>query len=348
MKKIIFSLLLSTGGLLLHAQFNAEKDPYMTKSLSGESLQKVNVETSGGSISVSGVAASEARIEVYVRPNNGRNESSLSKEEIQKRLDDDYTLEVTISGGQLNAIAKQRRDFNNWKKALSISFRIYVPQNMNTKLRTSGGSISLKNLAGSQDFSTSGGSLNVEKLSGQVSGRTSGGSISVIDSKDEIDLSTSGGSIEARNCEGTLDLSTSGGSLRLKDLKGNIKAKTSGGSVDGDNIEGELYAHTSGGSVDLSDLSCSVETSTSGGNIDVSIKQLGKFVRIDNSGGNISLQLPKDKGVNLDLRGNKIKVDALTNFSGSKEDDSLDGTLNGGGIPVKVRAGSGRITLSTK
>jgi len=136
--------------------------------------------------------------------------------------------------------------------------------------------------------------------------------------------------------------------LRLKDLKGNIKAKTSGGSVDGDNIEGELYAHTSGGSVDLSELACSVETSTSGGNIDVSIKQLGKFVRIDNSGGNISLQLPKDKGVNLDLRGNKIKVDPLTNFSGSKDDDSLDGTLNGGGIPVRVRAGSGRISLTTK
>lgn len=347
MKKIVFSLLLSTGTLLLHAQFNSDKDPFITKSLSGESLQKVNVETSGGSIAVSGVGASEARIEVYVRPNNGKNES-FSKEEIQKRLDEDYTLEVSVAGGQLTAIAKQRKDFNNWKRSLSISFRIYVTQNMNTKLRTSGGSISLKNLAGSQDFSTSGGSLSVEKLSGQVNGRTSGGSISVIDSKDEIDLSTSGGSIEAKNCQGTLDLSTSGGSLRLKDLKGSIKAKTSGGSVNGDNIEGELYAHTSGGSIDLNDLSCSVETSTSGGNIDVSIKQLGKFVRIDNSGGNISLQLPKDKGVNLDLRGNKIKVDAMTNFSGSKDDDALEGTLNGGGIPVKVRAGSGRISLTTK
>jgi len=347
MKKTIFSLLMMASALFLNAQFNADKDPYMTKSLTGESLQKVNVETSGGSISVTGVGASEARIEVYVRPNNGRNES-ISKEEIRKRLDEDYTLEVSVSNGQLTAIAKQRRDFNNWKRSLSISFRVYVSPDMNTKLRTSGGSIALENLSGTQDFSTSGGSLSVEKLSGHINGRTSGGSISVSNSKDDIDLSTSGGSIEAKNCQGTLELTTSGGSLRLKDLKGNIKAKTSGGSVDGDNIEGELYAHTSGGSVDLSDLACSVETSTSGGNMAVSIRQLGKFVRIDNSGGNISLELPKDKGVNLDLRGNKIKVDALNNFSGSKDDDSLDGTLNGGGIPVRVRAGSGRISLTTK
>ncbi|MGC4035890.1 MAG: hypothetical protein QM764_08005 [Chitinophagaceae bacterium] len=347
MKKQILFLLLTASGFLANAQFNADKDPFIVKSLSGESFKKVVAETSGGSINVSGVSAGEAKIEVYVRPNNNKLDK-MTKEEIQKRLDEDYSLEVAVANNELTAIAKQKHDFKNWdwKRSLSISFKIFVPTEIATKLRTSGGSISLMNLNGDQDFATSGGSLHVEKLSGKINGNTSGGSIHVIDSKDEIDLRTSGGSIEAKNCSGHMELHTSGGSLHLSDLNGNIKATTSGGSVEGDRIDGDLYAHTSGGSVHLNDLSCSVEASTSGGGIDVEIVKLGKFVRIDNSGGGISLTLPKDKGVDLDLRGNRIKVDPLNNFSGSKDDDSMTGTLNGGGVPVRVRGG--RITLSMK
>jgi DUF4097 and DUF4098 domain-containing protein YvlB len=349
MKKLFSLLFASVFALAVQAQFNAEKDPFLVKSLSNESLQKVLVETSGGSINVEGVAASEARIEVYVRANNWKDNAGLSKDELQKRLDENYTLEVAVSGGQLTAIAKQRQKINfNWKKGLSISFKVYVTKNIATKLSTSGGSIALLNLDGVQDFKTSGGSLSVDNLTGKITGRTSGGSISLRNTKDEIDLSTSGGSIDAKGCSGNIQLNTSGGSLTLRDLKGKVDARTSGGSVNGDNIEGELYAHTSGGSVNLERLACSVDASTSGGNIDVEITKLGEYVKLSNSGGNVALQLPKDKGVNLDLHGDKIKVDPLTNFSGSKEDDELTGTLNGGGALVKVRAGSGRITLTMK
>jgi len=349
MKKILSLLLLSSCTLLVKAQFNAEKDPFLVKSLSNETLQKVLVETSGGSINVTGVDKSETRIEVYVRAGNWKENSSLSKEQLQQRLDENYTLEVAVSGAQLTAIAKQKKQVNfNWKKGLSISFKIYVTKDIATKLSTSGGSIALSNLSGSQDFKTSGGSLSVDDVSGVIKGRTSGGSISLHNAKDDIDVSTSGGSIEAKNCTGNIELNTSGGSLTLRDLNGKVNARTSGGSVSGDNIEGELYAHTSGGSVDLNRLACSVEASTSGGHIDVEVVKLGSYVKLDNSGGNITLSLPKDKGVNLDLHGNKIKVDPLTNFSGSKEDDELTGTLNGGGALVKVRAGSGRITLTMK
>jgi len=113
-------------------------------------------------------------------------------------------------------------------------------------------------------------------------------------------------------------------------------------------VEGELITHTSGGSIHLSDLSCSLETSTSGGNIDVSIKQFGKYVKISNSAGNIDLELPKGKGIDLDLSADKIKTDHLDNFNGKVDDDQVSGKLNGGGIPVRVSAGSGRINLGLK
>ena len=345
MKK--YSLLPFLLFFALLSQAQTKEEPYQTKSLSGDAIKNVKVETSGGSISVTGVSNAEAKIEVYIRGNNGK-DKDLTKEEIQKRLNESYDLSISVSNNKLTAIAKQKQRNMDWKKGLSISFKIYSPQAVSTDLQTSGGSIALKNITGSQDFSTSGGSLKIENVGGQIIGRTSGGSIDVENAKDKIDLSTSGGSIHASNCSGNLKLSTSGGSLKLSELKGEIKASTSGGSVTGNLIQGELSAHTSGGNVKLEDLSCSLETSTSGGNINVSLKELGKYVTITNSGGNISLQIPNNKGVDLKLRGDKIKTTTLTNFSGSVEDDEIDGKLNGGGIPITVKAGSGRIDLAMK
>lgn len=346
MKKHFLFLLLAAQSCFVMAQFKADKEPFMTKSLSNESIKMVDVQTSGGSISVSGVNASEARIEVYVTPNNNKND--LSKEEIRQRLDEKYDINISVANNKLTATARPKEKITDWKKALNISFRVFAPTNVSTQLNTSGGSISLTNLSGDQDFSTSGGSLSVDNLSGKVNGRTSGGSINLENSKDDIELTTSGGSIDARNCNGKLRLSTSGGSLNLKDLKGDIRATTSGGSIDGRNIEGELITHTSGGSIQLTELSCSLETSTNGGSIDVSIKELGKYVRISNSGGNIDLQLPKTKGVDLNLSAYKIKTDHLDNFNGKINEDEVSGKLNGGGVPVTVNAGSGRIYLGLK
>lgn len=342
MKKTFLLSFILAVSVIVMAQ---EKTPYMTKSLSSESVKNVEVETSGGGISVTGVSsASETKVEVYIVANNGKND--ISKEEIESRLAQ-YELTVAVSNNKLTAIAKPKERDMNWKKGLSISFKVYVLKNVATDLATSGGSISLNNLNGDQKFVTSGGSLNVDNVGGKIDGRTSGGSIKVKNSKDDIELATSGGSIDAENCEGKLRLSTSGGSIKLNDLKGDIKATTSGGGIKGDAISGGLIATTSGGSIKLSDLACDLETSTSGGGIDISITSLGKYVKIRNSGGSINLQLPKNKGLDLDIAANKIKTDQLSNFTGKAGDDELEGKINGGGIPVNVRS-SGNVSLVFK
>ncbi len=344
MKKLIFLLGIMTCATMLFAQ--SDKDPYMTKSLSTETIKKVHVETSGGAIAVEAASAAQSRIEVYVRANGGIN-AKLDKEEIQQRLSDDYDLTVLVSNNELTAIAKPKSRMMNWKKGLNISFKIYVTPRVDTRLSTSGGSIAINGLSGLQDFSTSGGSLHVGNVSGTIHGRTSGGSIALNDSKGDVDLSTSGGSITSAGSEGNIKLHTSGGSLTFHNLKGKIESGTSGGSISGDNISGELAAHTSVGSINLKDLTCSLETSTSGGHIAVELNELGKYVRIKNSGGSIALSMPGNEGMNLDLHG-KVSADRISNFSGRQDNNSMTGTLNGGGIPVNVSAGGGRIALSLR
>ena len=345
MKKLFFYLMLVSIGISSYAQ-KSNETPYLTKSLANEAISNVEVKTSGGSISIEGGSAAEARVEVYVNANN--NGRQISPEEIKQRLEENYDLTVSVSNNKVVAIAKQKDRNINWKKSVSISFKVFAPKNINSDLATSGGSISLRDLSGSHSFKTSGGSLHVDNVKGEMDGRTSGGSIHVENSSDNIKLTTSGGSIHASNCSGNLRLSTSGGSIDLSSLKGDIEANTSGGSINGNDIEGELSTGTSGGSVRLNDMACTLEASTSAGSIDVSMKELGKYIKLNNSGGNIDLTIPASKGVDLRLSGNKVSFPALKNFSGKMEDDEVDGKLGGGGIPVTVKAGSGKVYLSVR
>lgn len=340
MKKI-FNLLLVI--LFVVSIADAQKsDPYLTKSLSSNDIQDVYARTSGGNIYVEGVSSGEARIEVYITENNNR---SISKEEIRKRLEEDYKMSVEASGSKLTAVAEPKSNFRNWKNALSISFKIYVPSKVSTDLVTSGGNIELRDLSGTHNFSTSGGGLYLSKITGKTRGKTSGGGITVKDSKDDIALSTSGGGIEASNCTGNLRLNTSGGRIDLNQLNGEIEVHTSGGSIRGEQIRGNLYARTSGGRIELGNLSCGVDASTSGGSVSVEVVEVAGAVTLSNSGGNISLKMPANKGLDLRLRGSKINTVDLTNFSGDKEDDRLVGKVNGGGVAVNVST-SGNITFS--
>ncbi len=345
MKNFLIISLLSCVSFIAAAQSSGDNTPFLVKSFANGSVTNVEAQTSGGSIHVSGADNGEIRVEVYIQSNNGR-PFELSKEEIQKRLDEDYELNISLNNNKLIAIAKSKDRMLNWKRSLSVSFKIFVPRQVSTNLSTSGGSIHLANLSGTEDFETSGGSLHIDYLNGKITGRTSGGSIHVNHSKDDIDLTTSGGSIEANNCDGKIKLNTSGGSLKLEALKGTITATTSGGSVHGNDIDGELATHTSGGGITLEQISGSLDASTSGGSINVEMKELGKYVKLRNSGGHIDLQIPKDKGLDLKLYGENIKTDVLNNFSGSIDKNKIDGKLNGGGIPVTIDAGGGRLYLS--
>lgn len=339
MKKFLTFLLAAALSTAAYAQ--SDNAPYLIKSFAGASVQNVLARTSGGSITVNGTAGNEARVEVYIK---GQNNKILTKAQIEERLAEDYTFDVSTASGQLKATATSKDKMFNWKNALSISFKIYVPKNVATSLNTSGGSIAMADLNGNHDFSTSGGSLKLDQLSGNINGRTSGGSITIANSKNQITLRTSGGSIKAQNCSGNINLSTSGGSLNLTDLDGTIEAHTSGGSVSANNISGELITHTSGGSMALQNIAGTLDASTHGGSINATLTKVGKYVTLDNSGGSINLKMP-NQGLNLKLRANRIKINQLTNFNGSKDDDRVDGTINGGGVPVKVST-NGSITVS--
>ena len=343
MKKYFLLLLLAAAGFATNAQNKADK-AYLTKSFSGEAIDKVVSETSGGNIIVTAVSPSESHVEVFVNQNNSW-KKMLSDDEIKSRIDEDYDLTISANSGKLTVTAKSKHKITDWKKALSFSFKIYVPNTTEADLQTSGGNIELTGLTGKKDFTTSGGNLILKDISGKTKGTTSGGNIYLGNSKDDLDLTTSGGNINAENSSGKISVSTSGGSIKLNSLSGIIKAETSGGNILGESIDGNLSANTSGGNIGLYKLTCSLKTATSGGNIDVAMNSLGDFVSIRNSAGRVNLQLPKNAGVDLKLTAMKISTGNMENFKGRLDKEEVSGALNGGGIPVTIDAGGGKINL---
>lgn len=320
MKNILFLCATLWAGTLL-AQ---DKDtPYQTKTLHNEQIRAVDLQTSGGSLTVEGVNDAEARLEVFVRPNNGNNK--LSKQEIDELLKESHDLEITVSNGQLKAVSKTKKNVRNSK--ISVSFKAYVPK------------------AAAASLNTSGGSLSVNGIAGKVNGTTSGGSIRISNLNNDIDLKTSGGSITASNTTGSLNLMTSGGSIKLNNLKGSIRAHTSGGSIKGEEIKGELIAKTSGGSISIDRMSGSVELATSAGSTHLQMLEIDKYVKVDVSAGSVDLQLPLNKGLDLNLAANRISV-PLNNFSGVNEKDKIVGKINGGGASVRVSASAGNLKIS--
>ena len=83
MRKFFLLTLITAISFSVVAQ---NKEPYMTKSLSNESVKSTEVQTSGGSISVTGVnSAAETKLKYILLAIMERNE--ISKEEIEKRLE---------------------------------------------------------------------------------------------------------------------------------------------------------------------------------------------------------------------------------------------------------------------
>lgn len=223
-----------------------DREPYLTKSFRVDSPANVNVETSGGSISVTGGSGDQVIVKMYVSRNGT---SWFSSDDVEEYIDD-YDINITQQGNTVYATAEKKG--SGWgSNSLNISFQLEVPRAVSANLNTSGGSISLTGVEGDQKVRTSGGSLTFENVSGYTVASTSGGSININNYQGVIEGKTSGGSIRALNAGGEIDLFTSGGSIILDDVQGTINARTSGGSIKAFvlDIGDYLTLKTSGGSV---------------------------------------------------------------------------------------------------
>lgn len=281
--------------------------PYLSKEFRLNGPGSLKVETSGGSISVSSREGKEVKVEMFVR--KGSKKFAPGDAEAREVLEN-YDIDISQSGNTITATAEKNSSFQGWFGGdnTSISFNVYVPEEMSTNLNTSGGSIHLEGVEGVQIVNTSGGSLKLLGIQGNMEARTSGGSITIED------------------YAGTLDARTSGGSVKLREATGNLTVRTSGGSIK------------------LNEIAGSVDARTSGGGIEANLLTLNHALTLKTSGGSIRATIPKGLGLDLDLQGNRVNTQ-LRNFNGEADKDRVRGSMNGGGIAVVMSTSGGSVNL---
>lgn len=233
---------------------------------------------------------------------------------------------VTIS----SRCAKDRERWSwNGHVEMDAEYTISVPKKYDANLRTRGGSISADGLTGEVGADTSGGKLNFTRLTGPLKARTSGGSITLGSCTGALDVSTSGGSIDCQKGGGSLDARTSGGSILVRDFDGGADVKTSGGKLTLENITGTVTGKTSAGSISAAlpnPVPGDVTLQTSAGSIDVALSnKAGVTVNAKAGMGSIRTEIPM--------------------LATPSSNDRLQGTLNGGGKALELRASVGSITI---
>ena len=298
--------------------------PTITKTFKMSQAGTLNSSSSGGGITVSAHDKAEVIVQAFVRK---RGVVLSPNDNDVKEVLEAYDLVIEKNGNEITATAKRKMRGNFWNNT-GIYFNIIVPHEMSCNVSSSGGGLKISGVAGTHNFSSSGGSVKLENTGGTTSAKSSGGSVNAYKHKGDIKLSSSGGGV------------------KLDKAKGSVYAHSSGGSVKLNNINGDVEASSSGGGVYVTGEAAYVKARSSGGPVKVNIANLSKEMDLSSSGGGVEAIIHDgDKlGMDLDLSSSRVSID-LHNFSGKSEKNRINGTMNGGGIPVYMRASGGNVTV---
>lgn len=311
--------LLSCNGI---AQEN--KTPTITKTFDMNGPGTLNARSSGGGIEVRADDQKEVTVQVFIRK-NGR-VLSPSDPSVRDILED-FDLDIEKNGSAVTANVERKTKFGSWNN-VGISLNIVTPREMSCNVSSSGGGLKISNVKGTHDFVSSGGGIKLENVTGTTK------------------ASSSGGGVHATNQHGDIRLNSSGGGVTLEEAHGDVFAHSSGGGVHLTNVHGDVDAGSSGGGVSVDGEAAYVKAKSSGGSVRVNIGSLSKELHLESSGGGIDAIIRKggELGLDLDLSSGKVNID-LQNFSGKAEKDRVKGAVNGGGIPVYMRASGGNLNV---
>ncbi len=141
---------------------------------------------------------------------------------------------------------------------------------------------------------------------------------------------------------------SSNGPVRATDVIGNLDLKAMNAKVQTRSTCGQLMARSSNGKIQIEEHRGSVDASTTNGTVSCALESLGKEgLVLVTSNGRITLDLPPDTDGDLDVRvDNGVIRSSLDLPEASRERSGrLKATLGEGGIPIRLRASNGTITV---
>ncbi|MDH3684828.1 MAG: DUF4097 family beta strand repeat-containing protein [Myxococcales bacterium] len=163
-----------------------------------------------------------------------------------------------------------------------------------------------------------------------------------------VEVLAANGRICLEDLCGHIRAKSSNGPIRITNVVGDISVATSNAKVKTDCTCGRLTARCSNGKIQVDQHRGSVDASTSNGTINCELAELGDAgILLATSNGRISLELPEDVDGDVDIRVDNGVIRTGREFDGSATERSgrVKGTLGRGGIPIKLRASNGTVSL---
>lgn len=220
-----------------------------------------------------------------------------------------------------------------WRRAHPPSphFDLRLPASLNVEAQLPGGTVEISGLSGGVDLDVMGGSVEAEALQGPVHVR--GG----------------GGTLIARGCSGPhLDLDWAAGRVSLEDVSSDsTRLHSTAAPVDLQDLRGMLELLVNGASATLRDVAGPCEAQVRGG----ALTYYGApedETRLTAVGGPLYSHLPPSHAATLTLIGEQSVLDDAFSFEGEQTLRHIEGTLNGGGPPLRLKAVRGAARCSAQ
>ncbi len=163
-----------------------------------------------------------------------------------------------------------------------------------------------------------------------------------------VAVTASNGRICLSGLRAGVSLHSSNGPVRVNDVIGDVEIHTSNAKVRTECTCGKLLARTSFGKIDLCEHRGSVDAATSNGTIRCVLEELGKEgVTLVTSNGRIALELPAECDCDVDVRVDNgvIRNGREVPSTGPQRSGRLHGVLGRGGVPIRLRASNGTVTI---
>lgn len=208
----------------------------------------------------------------------------------------DVTIQPTSSESVSMEIRNEPRNYTVYHAVRGTSVFVWVERNFTLFGGFHSGDLVLRvPVATELAIETSTGDVLASGLSGdEIDIRTSTGSVQLRDVSTDVELRTSTGSVTVESSRGEFDIRTSTGSIALIALDGPVRARSSTGSQLFRTIRGDIDAETTTGRIVFEDTAGSIRSESSTGRQSGENVLLSGDSRFESTTGDIAIDIRQD------------------------------------------------------
>ncbi len=202
----------------------------------------------------------------------------------------------------------------NWRTRMNIEVLAVIPSEFDLDIQSTHGDVEVQDLTGNVRLKTTHGDISTGSFSG-----------------DSVELRTTHGDVETKDVQGsTVTIRTTHGDIELRSV-----------------ISDDFEATTTHSDIEILRLTGHSSLSTTHGDVDVRVDDT-ESLTIRTTHGDIDIVLPAGLAADLDLRGDRVVLPSDSNFSGTLQKKSANGSINGGGADIEVTTTHGTVVIKTR